>query len=153
MSSNPALHPRQEEVLALIATGSSATSAARQAGVHRNTVNNWLKTEDFRAALARARYEKQLLYWDQAHEMMAEGLNNLRAMMHDRNATNNERLNATKALLQQLNLFMPQDSSLVFPEPAEPPVSLVAVGMPVVRHPPHRSVRAEFPHTAPISDA
>jgi len=28
----------------------------------------------------------------------------------------------------------------------------VAVGMPVAQHPPHRSVRAEFPHTAPISD-
>jgi hypothetical protein len=27
-----------------------------------------------------------------------------------------------------------------------------AVGMPVARHPPHRSVRAELPHTAPILD-
>ena len=33
------------------------------------------------------------------------------------------------------------------------PKSVVAVGMPVAQHPPHRSVRAEFPHTAPISDA
>ena len=29
---------------------------------------------------------------------------------------------------------------------------MVAVGMPVARHPPHRSVRAEFPHTALILD-
>src|ERR1700689_3683060 len=28
----------------------------------------------------------------------------------------------------------------------------VAVGMPVAQHPPHRSVRAEFPHTALILD-
>jgi len=28
---------------------------------------------------------------------------------------------------------------------------LVAVGMPVTRHPPHRSVREELPHTAPTS--
>src|SRR5258708_22267515 len=28
----------------------------------------------------------------------------------------------------------------------------VAVGMPVARHPPHRSVPAEFPHTALILD-
>ena len=28
----------------------------------------------------------------------------------------------------------------------------VAVGMPVARHPPRRSIRAEFPHTAPILD-
>lgn len=27
----------------------------------------------------------------------------------------------------------------------------VAVGMPVPRHPPHRSVREELPHTAPAS--
>jgi hypothetical protein len=29
---------------------------------------------------------------------------------------------------------------------------VVAVGMPVAQHPPHRSVRAEFPHTALILD-
>src|SRR5579862_6548754 len=29
---------------------------------------------------------------------------------------------------------------------------LVAVGMPVTRHPPHRSPRAAFPHEAPILD-
>ena len=28
---------------------------------------------------------------------------------------------------------------------------IIAVGMPVTRHPPHRSVRADFPHTAPTS--
>ena len=28
---------------------------------------------------------------------------------------------------------------------------MIAVGMPVTRHPPHRSVRADFPHTAPTS--
>ena len=28
---------------------------------------------------------------------------------------------------------------------------LVAVGMPLTRHPPHRSVRAVLPHTAPAS--
>ena len=28
---------------------------------------------------------------------------------------------------------------------------LVAVGIPVARYPPHRSVRAELPHTAPAS--
>ena len=28
---------------------------------------------------------------------------------------------------------------------------MVAIGMPVARHPPHRSVRAELPHTAPTS--
>jgi hypothetical protein len=28
-------------------------------------------------------------------------------------------------------------------------ISLVAVGMPVAQHPPHRSVREELPHTAP----
>ncbi len=27
----------------------------------------------------------------------------------------------------------------------------IAVGMPVTRHPPHRSVREELPHTAPTS--
>ncbi len=34
---------------------------------------------------------------------------------------------------------------------AESALKWVAVGMPVTEHPPHRSVRAELPHTAPAS--
>jgi len=30
-------------------------------------------------------------------------------------------------------------------------LNLVTVGMPLTRHPPYRSVRAELPHTAPTS--
>ena len=53
MSPQPSLTPAQDQVLALIAAGFSATLAAREADVHRHTVANWLKTEEFRSALDR----------------------------------------------------------------------------------------------------
>jgi DNA-binding CsgD family transcriptional regulator len=118
MSPTP-LTPNQEKVLALIAAGYSATAAAQQAGIHRNTVANWLKVDAFRKALAQSRYEKQLLYWDQAQAVVVEALNHLRTLMYDPAVQPNVRLNATKALLQQVNSYLPSEPGLVLPEPAE----------------------------------
>jgi DNA-binding CsgD family transcriptional regulator len=123
MSPTP-LTPNQEKVLALIAAGYSATAAAQQAGIHRNTVANWLKVDAFRKALAQSRYEKQLLYWDQAQAVVVEALNHLRTLMYDSAVQPNVRLNATKALLQQVNTYLPSEPGLVLPEPAEIPAQM-----------------------------
>ncbi|HTQ54723.1 MAG TPA: SEC-C metal-binding domain-containing protein [Bryobacteraceae bacterium] len=113
------LTPIQQKVLAFIAAGYSATAAALQAGVHRNTVANWLKSDAFREALEQSRYEKQLLYWDQAQAVIAEGLNNLRTLMYGENVQPAVRLNATKALLQHVTMYLPVEPGLILPEPAE----------------------------------
>ena len=42
MSPRTILTPTQEQVLSLIAAGSTATAAA-SAGIHRNTISNWLR--------------------------------------------------------------------------------------------------------------
>jgi hypothetical protein len=42
MSPHTILTPTQEQVLSLIAAGSTATAAA-SAGIHRNTISNWLR--------------------------------------------------------------------------------------------------------------
>ncbi len=44
MSPNIPLTPAQEQVLTLIAAGVTVTGAAREAGIHRNTVGNWLRS-------------------------------------------------------------------------------------------------------------
>jgi hypothetical protein len=75
------LKPIQERVLALIAAGFTATSAARQAGVHRHTVANWLHSQEFQAGLEEARATKQLLYWDQAEALAGKALANLCLLM------------------------------------------------------------------------
>ena len=83
MSTNLSLTSTQDQVLAMIAAGFTATAAAERAGVHRNTIAYWLRSEEFRTALEKARGEKEILYWDQAEALAAEAVNHLRSMMYD----------------------------------------------------------------------
>jgi len=55
----------QEHVLAHIANGATHTAAAESAGVHRNTVHNWLNSPVFCQALAQAQYENACHLHDQ----------------------------------------------------------------------------------------
>jgi uncharacterized protein YchJ len=48
----------QYHAIFLMSTGSTAASAARAVGVHRNTICNWQRSEIFRDALAQARTEQ-----------------------------------------------------------------------------------------------
>jgi SEC-C motif len=65
---SPTLTPVQEQVLASIVAGETATSAAAAAGIHRNTVGNWLRTSHpFRRALWRAQ-QMQKVYWREQAE-------------------------------------------------------------------------------------
>jgi phage terminase small subunit len=49
--------PRQQLLVDALATGSTITKAAEQAGIARKTAYNWLETEPFRAALDQRRKE------------------------------------------------------------------------------------------------
>jgi transposase-like protein len=113
MSQLPDLTTIQLEVLASISAGSTATAAAQQAGVHRNTVANWLRSTEFRSALFRARAEKSLLYQDQAEALAAEAVNGLRRMMQDMNLPAMVRLRATIALLDHAAFRLPQPGAVV----------------------------------------
>ena len=119
------LTAQQQQVLALIASGFNFTTAAAHAGVHRNTVTNWLKTEIFREALEQARLEKQILYWDEAETLVAEVIHDLRNLSHDPAVPPSIRLKAMLALLQHASRVLPGDAPLVLPKPmhndAQPP--------------------------------
>jgi uncharacterized protein YecA (UPF0149 family) len=106
-------------VLDLIATGLSAIAAAREAGVHRNTIANWIKVDAFRKGLEQARFQKQVLFWDQAAAMIPEALENLRELMHNEDATPAVRLRATKTLLDHVSRYLPGDAALILPEESE----------------------------------
>ena len=109
----PDLTTVQLQVLASISAGSTATAAAQQAGVHRNTVANWLRSNEFRSALHRARAEKSLLYQDQAEALAAEAIGGLRSMMQDTNLPAMVRLRATTALLEYAVFSLPQPGAVV----------------------------------------
>jgi SEC-C motif len=140
MSPNPSLSATQHQVLALISAGFTATAAAAQAGVHRNTVANWLHSDEFRDALANARLHKQLLYWDEAEHLAAKAIARLTSLMDDPEMPPNVRLKATTTVLHYAKAFLSSDtSSLVLPEPAathnfaqpDPAPAVPAEGSPV----------------------
>lgn len=83
MSPDCPLTAAQQKVLALIAGGSTARAAAEAAGVHRNTVANWLCSATYRQAMAEAIYEKALAVRDHADSLAAEAYSVIRAMLTD----------------------------------------------------------------------
>ena len=119
MSTSSQLTAQQQQVLALIASGFNATTAAEHAGVHRNTIAYWLRSQEFREALERARGEKEILYWDQAEVMAAEAIHKLRALADDPQAPPTVRLRATLAMLDHAQRFLP-DTCAIVTAPAAP---------------------------------
>jgi hypothetical protein len=117
MTPSPSLSATQHQVLALISAGFTATAAAARAGVHRNTVANWIHSDEFRDALENARHHKQLLYWDEAEHLAAKAIARLTSLMDDPEMPPNVRLKATTTVLHYAKAFLSSDtSSLVLPE-------------------------------------
>jgi len=114
------LSPIQEQVLDLIAAGSTAKDAARQSGVHRNTVQNWLRKDDFQAGLREARARKELFFRDQAETLAAKAIAGLMKLSDDPLASPSVRLKACIIPFEKAILFMPESSAVVLPESPEP---------------------------------
>lgn len=79
----PDLTTKQLHVLACIVNGATAVMAARAAGVHRNTIANWLRNAEFSTALREAREQRAILYAGQAEIVAAEAFAALRAVLLD----------------------------------------------------------------------
>ena len=119
MSETPTLDPVQEHVLALIAAGSSITTAARTAGIHRNTVGYWLRSPDFANALAQAHYDQALRWREQAIALAPDALTTIQSILADPAAPAAARLKAAFTILDHATKPLPQP-----PEPL--PVRLIS---------------------------
>jgi hypothetical protein len=121
MSTALTLSPAQQKVLALISAGFTATAAGRQVGVHRNTVANWLDSDEFCAALETARRHKILLYRDEAEALAAKALASLYQVMDNDKESGAVRLKAIGMALEHARSLMPMDAiGLVPPDPDAP---------------------------------
>jgi hypothetical protein len=129
MSTDRALSPTQQQVLGLILAGSTARVAAETAGVHRNTVANWLCSAEFRQALAYAQYEKAIFFREQAESLATDAHNAIRAMLADAAIPANVRLNAALAMIDRAGAAMPP------PPPCTHPPRRTTLKC---RRPPHR---------------
>jgi len=104
----------QEQVLALISAGSTISQAAESAGVHRNTVHNWLNSQPaFRLALSNARRWKAIYWQEQAEELALRAIRTIRSTMQEPEVPAAIRLKAAQYIL-----------SLAMSPPAEGPATL-----------------------------
>jgi hypothetical protein len=100
MSSLLPLTPPQEQVLALISAGSTISHAAESAGIHRNTVHNWINSSpQFRLAIAGAREAKAFYWRDQAEQLAASAIETIRAILTDASTPPAVRLRAAQSIL------------------------------------------------------
>jgi hypothetical protein len=123
MPESTTLTPTQQHVLALISTGATATAAAAAAGIHRNTIGNWLRSADFQQAFERA-LRDQALYWrEQAAAIIPEALAVIRSIMLDPAAPAGARLKAAFAILDRNPEFRAKPARENIPIAAEPRIS------------------------------
>ena len=113
MSPLPPLIPQQDHVLALISAGSTISEAAQSAGVHRNTVHNWIHSPHFRLAFARARESKALFWREESERLAAAAVDTIRALMTEPSTPAGVRLKAAQFILALATTPPEQPASLL----------------------------------------
>ena len=100
--STATLTPTQAQVVAALAQGHTVTAAAREAGIHRTTIHDWLRTEpDFKTAVEDAQSEYAATLNDDLRELSALALATLRSLLEDPTTPPSIRLRASLAVLQR----------------------------------------------------
>jgi len=107
------LSATQQTVLAMIASGSNARQAAATAGVHRNTIANWLCLSEFRQALTLAQYEKAVFLREQAQSVAADAYGAIRALIADPGVPAGVRLRAALAIIDRASAPLPEVPEIV----------------------------------------
>jgi hypothetical protein len=131
MPADPELTPAQAQIVSALAQGRSVTQAALEAGLHRNTVHNWLRNEPrFKTAVAEAQRDYAAAFQDGLHELAARAVDALRSLLDDPNTPPSVRLRTALAILEREEWRLPHPVS---PEPGE---ADQAVAAPVARNAP-----------------
>ncbi|MCW5978553.1 MAG: SEC-C domain-containing protein [Bryobacteraceae bacterium] len=113
------LPPAQAQVAAALAEGKTISAAAREAGVHRSTIHNWLQTiPDFAHSVEHATADNRSQLADDLTELAAAALGVLRNLLADPETPASVRLKAALAVLDRPR-FPDRDWSL--PAPVETP--------------------------------
>ncbi|MDQ6676750.1 MAG: hypothetical protein M3Z09_05590 [Acidobacteriota bacterium] len=116
VSQNPltSLSPAQEQVISLLSHGKSISAAAESAGIHRNTIGIWRRTDStFERALATAQHDRRLLWRDLAEEHIELAISTIHDLLANPQTPPSIRLKAALALLSRADT----------PPPADPAVS------------------------------
>src|SRR6185436_10826643 len=100
--SSVTLSPKQLQVAVALAQGHTVSAAAREAGVHRGTIYQWIRTEpEFKAAAGAAKREYVAKLNDDLRELSAHALDTLRSLLDDPATPHIVRLKAALAVLER----------------------------------------------------
>jgi hypothetical protein len=124
------LSPVQAQVVAALAQGRTITTAAAEAGVHRNTIHNWFHEPAFKTAAEEAQREYAEILSDTMRHLAARALETLANVLDDPKASPAVRLKAALAILQRPHL---PNSGWHLPERIEPAREQQVVDFPAMR--------------------
>jgi hypothetical protein len=115
-----------EQTIALDAIGAGATitQAAVQAGVHRNTISNWRRTNSgFQVALSSAQYDGALLKRERMVDLFEPALAAIRGILTDPKASPSARVKAALAIVNLATspIALPETHPVQFEEAAGTP--------------------------------
>ena len=97
---NYALTPQQLAVLCALSSGVTTLTAAEQAGVHRNTINNWRRNSlPFQRALADAQYDRALHFRESIEDLVDLAVKSLHELLTDPKTPPSVRLKAALAII------------------------------------------------------
>lgn len=100
---SPTLTALQQQVLDLLAEGSTITAAAEAVGVHRNTILNWRRAStQFQDALNVAQFQQAVHWRDQLQALGEIALETLSRILNDENTPARARLSASLAVLDRI---------------------------------------------------
>jgi hypothetical protein len=112
------LSPAQAQVVAALAQGRTVTAAAQDAGVHRNTIYNWLDEPAFKTAVEEAEHEYVAILSDGMRDLAALALETMRNLLEDPKTPPSVRLRTALAILQRPHF---PNRGWHLPERIEPP--------------------------------
>src|ERR1035438_2255897 len=98
---NSTLSSVQIDAVSLLAAGISIVSTAKNAGVHRATVHNWLKLPEFSAALQEARRDYVAFMNNQLREIAELAIDTIRQTLTDPEISPAVKLRAAIAVLDR----------------------------------------------------
>lgn len=94
------LSPQQLSVICALSSGVTTTTAAQEAGIHRNTVSNWRRNSlPFQHALADAHYDRALYYREKLEDLVDLAIETLRESLTDPNTPASVRQRAALAII------------------------------------------------------
>ncbi len=124
--SSETLSPVQQQVLSLLASGSTAQAAAESAGVHRNTVSNWRRSSAaFRASWQASQHEQAMHWRDELQPLAALAIFTLKDLMIEPRIPASVRLRAALAVFRAISAPPPEPPALQNEAPDEAQVEPV----------------------------